>query len=99
MFMWRLCRGLGNPDFDISGIVILFSFHPCNGFIADPVRMRIRKPKHITIPQLAVVTAVGIVGGIYIYKPLFEKFWFGGEKVKVGTEIATSQQEQQPQSK
>lgn len=42
--------------------------------------MRIRKPKHITIPQLAVVTAVGIVGGIYIYKPLFEKFWFGERK-------------------
>lgn len=57
--------------------------------------MRIRKPKHITIPQLAVVTAVGIVGGIYIYKPLFEKFWFGGEKSKVSPEISSPQVQQQ----
>lgn len=53
--------------------------------------MRIRKPKHVTIPQLAVVTAVGVIGGIYIYKPLFERFWFGDKK-KAVAEIETPTQ-------
>lgn len=53
--------------------------------------MRIRKPKHVTIPQLAVVTAVGVIGGIYIYKPLFERFWFGDKK-KAAAEIDTPTQ-------
>lgn len=32
--------------------------------------MRIRKPKNFTTIQLFVVSAVGILGGLYIYKPL-----------------------------
>lgn len=36
--------------------------------------MRIRKPRHITTFQLIVVAAVGIIGGVYIYQPLFRKF-------------------------
>lgn len=32
--------------------------------------MRIRKPRNISTIQLMVVSAVGILGGVYIYKPL-----------------------------
>lgn len=33
--------------------------------------MRIRKPTSITVPQLMIVTAVGVISGLYIYQPLF----------------------------
>lgn len=32
--------------------------------------MRIRKPRGLTTTQLMVTTVVGILGGLYIYKPL-----------------------------
>lgn len=33
--------------------------------------MRIRKPRGLTTTQLMVTTVVGVLGGVYIYKPLF----------------------------
>lgn len=33
--------------------------------------MRIPRAKGLTVPQIAVVTALGIISGIYIYRPLF----------------------------
>lgn len=44
--------------------------------------MKIRKPKHITPLQFLVVTAVGVIGGVYIYKPLFERYWFDKRRPK-----------------
>lgn len=35
--------------------------------------MRIRRPRNISTSQLMVITAVGIISGVYIWKPLFEK--------------------------
>lgn len=32
--------------------------------------MRIRKPRGLTTIQLMVTTVVGVLGGLYIYKPL-----------------------------
>lgn len=32
--------------------------------------MRIRKPRGLTTTQLMVTTVVGVLGGLYIYKPL-----------------------------
>lgn len=63
---------------------LCFNAVPC-----CPVRMRIRKPKNITLTQLAVVTGVGVSGGIYIYKPLFEKFWFGNKPEAIKTPVET----------
>ncbi|XP_054745171.1 uncharacterized protein LOC129249396 [Anastrepha obliqua] len=36
--------------------------------------MRIRRPRGVTVQQLMVVTAVGFLGGVYIWKPLILKF-------------------------
>lgn len=80
---------MGN-DFDnlaLPGILFRVGVGYCpegcfGEFHVDPARMRIRKPKTVTLTQLAVVTAVGIVGGIYIYKPLLEKFWFSEDSRK-----------------
>lgn len=36
--------------------------------------MRIRKPRNISTAQLMVVTVVGVLGGIYIWRPLLTKF-------------------------
>lgn len=35
--------------------------------------IRIRKPRGISLVQLMVVSVVGLVGGIYIWKPLFQE--------------------------
>lgn len=84
-FEWVL---LGNMTLTtlLCGNIVQSERHCPESFFAafpvDPARMRIRKPKTVTLTQLAVVTAVGIVGGVYIYKPLFEKFWFGGDSRK-----------------
>lgn len=67
----------------LSGKVIIVDL------LCNPVRMRIRKPKNITITQLAVVTATGIIGGVYIYKPLFEKFWFGEKRTAAVADTTT----------
>lgn len=32
--------------------------------------MRIRKPRGLTTIQLMVTTVIGVIGGLYIYKPL-----------------------------
>lgn len=34
--------------------------------------IRIRKPRGISTIQLLVVSVVGLVGGVYIWKPLFQ---------------------------
>jgi len=31
---------------------------------------RIRKPRNISVPQLMLVTVLGVAGGFYIYRPL-----------------------------
>lgn len=36
--------------------------------------MQIRRPKGVTVPQLMVVTAIGVLGGIYIWQPLILKY-------------------------
>lgn len=36
--------------------------------------MQIRRPRGVTVPQLMVVTAVGFLGGVYIWKPLILRF-------------------------
>lgn len=33
--------------------------------------MKIRRPRGLTVPQIGLVIAFGIVSGVYIYKPLF----------------------------
>lgn len=33
--------------------------------------MRIRRPKNLTVPQIGVVIALGILSGVYIYRPYF----------------------------
>lgn len=35
--------------------------------------MKIRRPKGITGLELGLVTIIGILGGIYIWKPVFVK--------------------------
>lgn len=41
--------------------------------------MKIRRPKNLTVPQIAVTIVAGILSGIYIYKP----FFVGPEKIVV----------------
>jgi len=36
--------------------------------------MQIRRPRGVTVPQLMVVTAIGVLGGIYIWQPLILKY-------------------------
>lgn len=36
--------------------------------------MQIRRPRGVTVTQLMVVTVVGFLGGVYIWKPLFSKW-------------------------
>jgi len=36
--------------------------------------MQIRRPRGVTVPQLMVVTAIGLLGGIYIWQPLILKY-------------------------
>lgn len=36
--------------------------------------MQIRRPRGVTVTQLMVVTAVGFLGGVYIWKPLITKW-------------------------
>lgn len=36
--------------------------------------MQIRRPRGITVPQLMVVTAIGFLGGVYIWQPLILKY-------------------------
>lgn len=43
--------------------------------------MQIRRPRGVTVPQLMVVTAIGIIGGVYIWRPLIVK-WKGESNSK-----------------
>lgn len=36
--------------------------------------MRIRRPRGVTVTQLMIVTALGFLGGVYIWKPLIVKW-------------------------
>jgi hypothetical protein len=48
--------------------------------------MRIRKPRNFSFIQLAVVSAVGVFGGAYIYQPLILQFISGkdpGQKQEI----------------
>lgn len=36
--------------------------------------MQIRRPRGVTVPQLMVVTAIGFLGGVYIWQPLILKY-------------------------
>lgn len=36
--------------------------------------MQIRRPRGVTVPQLMLVTAIGFLGGVYIWKPLILKY-------------------------
>lgn len=36
--------------------------------------MQIRRPRGVTIPQLMVVTVIGVLGGVYIWQPLLIKY-------------------------
>lgn len=36
--------------------------------------MRIRKPRGLTTTQLMVATVIGVLGGVYIYKPIFVEY-------------------------
>lgn len=36
--------------------------------------MQIRRPRGITVPQLMVITALGVLGGVYIWQPLIVKW-------------------------
>lgn len=36
--------------------------------------MQIRRPRGITVQQLMVVTALGFLGGVYIWQPLIVKW-------------------------
>lgn len=40
------------------------------------VDMRIRKPRYLTTGQIALVTILGVFGGVYIWKPLILKYRF-----------------------
>lgn len=44
--------------------------------------MRIRRPRGITVQQLMVVTAIGFLGGVYIWKPLILKYRAEGTELK-----------------
>lgn len=35
--------------------------------------LRIRKPRNFSFIQIAVVCAIGVLGGAYIYQPLLQK--------------------------
>ncbi|XP_077299288.1 uncharacterized protein LOC143920323 [Arctopsyche grandis] len=35
--------------------------------------MRIRRPRDISTLDLVVVTVLGVVGGVYIWRPIFDK--------------------------
>lgn len=48
--------------------------------------MRIRKPRNFSFIQLAVVSAIGVFGGAYIYQPLLLKF-INGEDPRPKKEI------------
>lgn len=36
--------------------------------------MQIRRPRGVTVPQLMIVTAIGFLGGVYIWQPLIIKY-------------------------
>lgn len=44
--------------------------------------MRIRRPRGVTVQQLMVVTAIGFLGGVYIWKPLILKYRAEGTQPK-----------------
>lgn len=33
--------------------------------------MKIPRPKSLTVPQIALAVTLGIISGVYIYRPLF----------------------------
>lgn len=51
--------------------------------------MQIRRPRGITTQQLMVVTAIGFLGGVYIWKPLILK-WKNEENSK--KDVSTEQE-------
>lgn len=59
-----------------------------NSFLFSAEEMRIRKPAGLSAIQVLVVSVVGTVGGVYIWRPGF---------VKRREEVATEAQQQQTQ--
>ena len=45
--------------------------------------MRIRKPRGVTPLQLVFVSVVGVLGGVYIWKPVFQSF---NKKIRIEPE-------------
>lgn len=37
--------------------------------------MRIRKPRAFTFPGVLLATVLGVLGGVYIWKPLIEEYY------------------------
>lgn len=54
--------------------------------------MQIRRPRGITTQQLMVVTAIGFLGGVYIWKPLILKW----KKEEGNKDSASNDQEVSP---
>lgn len=55
---------------------------------AAPQMIRIRKPRGISTIQLMVVSVVGLIGGIYIWKPLFVNLRREQNDDKASTSVA-----------
>lgn len=53
--------------------------------------MQIRRPRGVTVPQLMIVTAIGFLGGVYIWQPLIIKY--KNESKAENTNNETSQTE------
>lgn len=47
--------------------------------------MRIYKPRGITNGQIVLVTILGVIGGIYIWKPLFEEHFPRKKRIQIET--------------
>lgn len=53
--------------------------------------MYIRRPRGVTVPQLMVVTVIGFLGGIYIWKPLLLSYKAQKEaKSVVSSEVSST---------
>jgi len=56
--------------------------------------MKIRRPRGVTVPQLMIVTAIGFLGGVYIWKPLLTRY---NIENKIGAKDELKQQQQHEQ--
>lgn len=46
--------------------------------------MRIYRPRGLTRGQIVLVTVLGVFGGVYIWKPLFEELYPRKKSVEAG---------------